>query len=793
MFKGSATVRTAQRMSSVLEGVCAPVHMNLETWAAGIKTALDVYANESYNAGGVGYYGISGIYTTNDFVDTGLDEAQFNPVVFANYWKHYQYDDRVIDTVNASAFFNNTKYYPPADNGCAEEDDLGCRDSCAMSLACKERKAAGGECLIVVMMYANYDRGYFQAAMSNLDIPAYFCFIGYDATAEYALEAQLNGSAVLFYHFEPDMFHIKYSGLFQRVMLPRALPERVAVATGTYGENGYGEATNNPVDVDFPSNLLMKYAASLLSDLPIGPVLSKFTLTDLDIKDIMVKYKDAAADGAITDPSFDAACSWVKENYDVWRLWLERLPLCTFDEHISHTVSGCNGTNTNREIDFKWNMPNPDNESLPYACDGGYAELPSSLITSRSCEWITEHTSTWVPWIESKPECDSTFYEYYVTDCDSNAERTIKYRWLLPLSTDATMSAECENGYDLPSDITINCEYLPYSSPVFTGATALTGIEFLLLVAALAYVYIHRDAPIIKRSQYELLMLMIFGGLFTSGAAVAYAGRPTDALCALRPILISLGFTSLFGALVIKSLRVYRVFMQKAMKRTTITLRMMLKVLVIFYLIDISIFTVWGVADFPRAEMKDEVAKEIQGPVSRIACRSSSFIFTALLMFWKAILLFSGLYLSFLIRKVSVDFQESMWIFSSALVVLFACLVILPLAYIVDMSAGAFYAFLAGVLILSTAMVVSLMLVPKVLRIKEADSSKQSAVAYSAASSEATTTTEVVQVGPSKTSAKYAVKSSVKPTVFAAKQNGIQVKALTRPSATQNEETEDDK
>jgi gamma-aminobutyric acid type B receptor len=261
----------------------------------------------------------------------------------------------------------------------------------------------------------------------------------------------------------------------------------------------------------------------------------------------------------------------------------------------------------------------------------------------------------------------------------------------------------------------------------------------------------------------------------------------------LELLLLTLGFTSLFGALVIKSLRVYRVFMQKAMKRTTITLRMMLKVLVIFYLIDISIFTVWGVADFPRAEMKDEVAKEIQGPVSRIACRSSSFIFTALLMFWKAILLFSGLYLSFLIRKVSVDFQESMWIFSSALVVLFACLVILPLAYIVDMSAGAFYAFLAGVLILSTAMVVSLMLVPKVLRIKEADSSKQSAVAYSAASSEATTTTEVVQVGPSKTSAKYEVKSSVKPTVFAAKQNGIQVKALTRPSATQNEETEDDK
>ncbi|GMF14735.1 unnamed protein product [Phytophthora lilii] len=202
----------------------------------------------------------------------------------------------------------------------------------------------------------------------------------------------------------------------------------------------------------------------------------------------------------------------------------------------------------------------------------------------------------------------------------------------------------------------------------------------VLLVVAIITVFKQRDAPIIRRSQYEMLLLMICGGFLTSGAAVAYAGRPTRALCGVPRVLVSLGLTTIFGALIMKSLRVYRVFLKLAMKRVTVTLFLILKILSTSYAIDTIIFLVWYAADFPEPTVVIEEATEFRG---RISCKSSSFIFTALLIFWKAIVLMVGLYLSFLIRNVSVDFQETPRIFGFVCVVLVGCLVILPMSYLV--------------------------------------------------------------------------------------------------------------
>lgn len=742
IYTGGLTVNTAQRMSSVGEGTCAPTHIQLEVWDAGIKAALKVYANESYCAGGVGYYGQSGIFTTSDFVNDGQNESLYSPLVFPNYWKHYQYDERVITALNASHFFNNAEYYPPKENTC-EDGTLGCINACARTKACTIRETEQNKtCLVILMQYSNYDRGYYQAVMSNLNISAYMCFIGHDAVEAYALEAQRNRTPVLFFHYEPDYFHVAHPGKFERVMLPRPVPARVALATGDFGEYGYGNGTDNPIDVDFPSYLLMKYAASLLSDLPISSFLSKYTISDLDMASLLASYINSSADSSDPDPMFTASCNWIKTNYDTWRLWLDRLPLCTFASHIKYDVSGCNSTTEPRVITFSWNKSNPDNKTLPYECDGGYAKLPDPLKLSRSCEWIEERSTIWIDWITNKPDCDSSFYNYTVSGCNSDAKRIVSYQWLLPSSSNSSKSGECEDGESLPSAVTIDCEYVPGSSPVVVAVAVVAGIQILALFGLFIFIYRNRGVPIIKRSQFELLELMIFGGFFTTGAAVAYAGRPTHFLCGLRPILLSFGFTTVFGSLFVKSLRVYRVFMQKAMKRTIITLRMMLKVLAMFYLIDVVILVTWAAVDYPDATIVSETAVEFRGSVDRIACRSSSFIFSALFMFWKAILLFAGLYMSFLIRKVSVDFQESMWIFGSAVVVLLACLVVLPLAYLVDLSASAFYVFLSGMLILCTAMVMALMTVPKIHRLGEADQASTMPSKYDGPASSSTEATK---------------------------------------------------
>ncbi|ETP53649.1 hypothetical protein F442_01466 [Phytophthora nicotianae P10297] len=712
--KGGLGVDITERMSSVGSGTCTPTHLNVEVWTSSTLSDLRVYFNESYQVGGVGYFGLSGVYTTRQFVQDGMKAT---PPYFPDFWKHYKTSDALIDALDVVSFKSKSKYYPPADTICTD-GTMGCEDNCERTQACTEREGNGDNCLVLALMVPDYDQGYFQAVFDNLDIPAYFCFIGYDGVNQFAADAAQSGDRVLFYHYEPDLFHVTNKGKFDRVSLPRTDPERVKLATGDYGESGFGKKTSNPVDVDYPSLLLSKFAAHVVKDLPIASLFSKFTLSDTDINALLSEYSIAMS-GTDPEPYFRAACNWVKANYDTWSDWHDRLPLCTFDDHIVSHVTGCDDNTSIHEIQFAWKAPNPGNMSLPNNCDGGVAALPDTIATSRSCDWIEANQRTWSGWIDKKPECDSSFYAYHVSDCDSDAYRTVKYFWKLPYASNILLSGECSGGDILPEDVSIDCEYMPTSSPTFKALAALAAIVAVLLTAAAVVVIKQRNAPIIRRSQYEMLLLMIFGGFFTTGAAVAYAGRPTGMLCGIRPVLVCMGFTTIFGALVMKSLRVYRVFMKSAMKRVKVTLFTILKFLAIFYVGDIIIFIGWYAADYPEPTITTEEASEFHGTVDKISCSSSSFIFTALLIFWKTILLVLGLYLSFLIRNVSVDFQESPWIFGSVVVVLVGCVLVMPMSYLVRMRAATYYVFLACTLLICTMVIMGLMLVPKLFRLKE--------------------------------------------------------------------------
>ncbi|POM78058.1 Transmembrane protein, partial [Phytophthora palmivora] len=200
---GGMGVDVTQRMSSARTGVCTPTHMNAEVWASSIMSDLRVYFNESYLVGGIGYFGLSGLYTTHQFL---LDGAAATPSYFPGYWMHYKMSDTLIDQLDVVPFKANTNYFPPAKKYCPD-GILGCENYCSKSLACTNREASGGKCLVVAMMTPYFDQGFFQAVLSNLEIPAYFCFIGYGGVNKYAADAAASGTPVLFYHYEPDLFH----------------------------------------------------------------------------------------------------------------------------------------------------------------------------------------------------------------------------------------------------------------------------------------------------------------------------------------------------------------------------------------------------------------------------------------------------------------------------------------------------------------------------------------------------------------------------------------------------------
>jgi gamma-aminobutyric acid type B receptor len=228
---------------------------------------------------------------------------------------HYKMSDALINKLSVEDFKSNPAYYPPPAAFCPN-GTLGCENHCSKSEACTLREGSGQDCLVMSMMFPNYDRAYFQAVVSNIGIPAYFCFIEYDGVNAYASEAAEKGKPVIFIHWEPDMFHVTHKGLFDRVFLPRADPERVLLATGDYGENSYGGKTKNGVDVDYPSQQIAKYAASIVKALPAGALFSKLAVTNTDINNMLSAYVTASSDSSEPSPYFRAACNWVKDNYD---------------------------------------------------------------------------------------------------------------------------------------------------------------------------------------------------------------------------------------------------------------------------------------------------------------------------------------------------------------------------------------------------------------------------------------------------------------------------------------------
>ncbi|KAI9998584.1 hypothetical protein PInf_003133 [Phytophthora infestans] len=222
---------------------------------------------------------------------------------------------------------------------------------------------------------------------------------------------------------------------------------------------------------------------------------------------------------------------------------------------------------------------------------------------------------------------------------------------------------------------------------------------------------------------------MLLGGALMCFATVIYSDAPSRVVCALRPALISWAFTLIFGSLVVKSMRVYRVFLSSAMKRVVLSAGSMIKVLAGFLVVDIVILVSWQLVSPSDAIVKAEAVAEIGGlAVDRVRCASSSSVFVGLLFFWKAGMLFGGLYLSILIRKVSSDFQESLWIFASACVVLFSSLLLLPMGYFVTLSATVFFLFFSFIVLSATMLVLGLMLVPKMMRLHDLATSGASEV-----------------------------------------------------------------
>ncbi|KAF0691763.1 Aste57867_17034 [Aphanomyces stellatus] len=740
IFQASDPINTAERMSSVGQGLCYPTHANVEVWTAGKATVLSNFANETI-ATTIGYSGQSGLYTLKTNVDTALlgntTGLPFARSYSADFWREFMQSD---DLINFFSIQNTLDLHQLAQSSVCPDGTFGCRNGCSKNDACTAAEAANRTCILVAMMDPQHDPGYFEAVVSNNRIPAYFCYGGMNGLSDYIINTMNANGTLIFYGFQPDLIQFIFKGDFARIAFPRGDSVKASTSTNSFGENGYGQPTTNPVDVDFPSTPLTKYyMADFVSDPFVGKLLSKMKLTQLDMNNLLTYYASNMDNPTLVDPVFATACNWVRQNVmTTWRTWIPRLMLCTVDDHLNYTVTGCN--ETTRVITFAWVTPDPDDVTQPYACDGGVVTLPRPMMTSRSCPWLVDNFDTWKVWLTTKPPCERCHYNYSITDCTDASTRDVGFFWFQPQPHDRNASSECVGGVLLPPNVTVACDYVPFSAPAYGGMAAFAVFVMVLIGCSMWLVVAFRGRTVIKRAQWPLLMLILVGGLIMCAFVLAFPGRPTPTLCAVRPLLASLAFAVPFAAILVKSLRVYLLFSNKQMKKVTVSLGKMLKLYGVLVGIDTAVVGVGLAVDFPHPSISIANATEFVGTVDHLTCRTSSFIFTALSMFFKALVLFGGLYVAVMIRHADADFQETIWIVAAAAVVVLGALFLIPLVYFVKLDPVTAFTVRSTVLLIGTLMVVGLMIGPKFYRLRTATKSTETKSTPTNASSAAPVT-----------------------------------------------------
>nr|KAG5713662.1 hypothetical protein BaRGS_024710 [Batillaria attramentaria] len=109
------------------------------------------------------------------------------------------------------------------------------------------------------------------------------------------------------------------------------------------------------------------------------------------------------------------------------------------------------------------------------------------------------------------------------------------------------------------------CKVIPPDTPTLTSVTGsvLTAVALLCLLACLAvfvYFHRHRNCRVIKASSRELSFLMLLAIAIGYVTMITLITPPNDVTCRVNFLLFCLSFALIYGPLLVRALRIYRIF-----------------------------------------------------------------------------------------------------------------------------------------------------------------------------------------------------------------------------------------
>ncbi|XP_071332342.1 probable G-protein coupled receptor 156 isoform X2 [Trachinotus anak] len=268
-------------------------------------------------------------------------------------------------------------------------------------------------------------------------------------------------------------------------------------------------------------------------------------------------------------------------------------------------------------------------------------------------------------------------------------------------------------------------------SPVLRGVVwTLLSCGILLAICFLLFTLRFKNNRIVKMSSPNLNVLTLFGSLLTYSSGFLFAvderthshGGPSTAVLQARMWTLCIGSTLLFGPILGKTWRLYRVFTQRVPdKRVIIRDIQLMGMVALLILVDMLALATWNLTDPIRCSLSvgavvKVVERDVSYSLSRLDSCSSVYsdLWAIIIAVQKGSLLLYGTYLAGLTSNVShPPVNQSPTIITAVTLVTLSSAVVVPVSIFLQAWPNLVYSTVAGAIFICTLATNCMLFVPQ--------------------------------------------------------------------------------
>ncbi|XP_061207435.1 gamma-aminobutyric acid type B receptor subunit 2 isoform X1 [Neopsephotus bourkii] len=289
-------------------------------------------------------------------------------------------------------------------------------------------------------------------------------------------------------------------------------------------------------------------------------------------------------------------------------------------------------------------------------------------------------------------------------------------------------------GLEPPKDKTIIQEELrKISLPLYSILSALTILGMIMASAFLFFNIKNRNQKLIKMSSPYMNNLIILGGMlsyasiFLFGLDGSFVSEKTfETLCTVRTWILTVGYTTAFGAMFAKTWRVHAIFKNVKMKKKIIKDQKLLVIVGGMLLIDLCILICWQVVDPLRRTVEkynmepDPAGRDISiRPILEHCENTHMTIWLGIVYAYKGLLMLFGCFLAWETRNVSIPaLNDSKYIGMSVYNVGIMCIIGAAVSFLTRDQPNVQFCIVALVIIFCSTITLCLVFVPKLITLR---------------------------------------------------------------------------